>query len=181
MTVRLRELRDGDDGALAALFADPECARWNPGPADGDVARWRAASAEPADDFRTWAVVGDPGAGDDVLVGTASVFGIGGEHDLGDGHAGAAEPATGVPTAEIGVRVAAAVRGRGVARAAVELAVAWAAEHGVRRLVAWHAVANEASCRTFTRCGFTLDAVVPANHVYGDRMRHDEHRHVRVG
>ena len=178
--VGLRLLRPGDDAALIALFADPITALWNPGPAAADVPRWRADNTEPAADFRTWAitdpaitdpVTNDPAITDpvttnpDVLLGVVSVFSI--------------DPVTG--SAEVGFRLSPEARGRGLARGAVAAALdRVAAEAGVTRVEAWHAVENETSCRVLSACGFLLDAVLPANHVYGDDRRYDEHRHVRA-
>ncbi|GAB2480858.1 GNAT family N-acetyltransferase [Jatrophihabitans fulvus] len=157
---RLRPLREADDAALVALFADPAVALWNPGPSPADVARWRRENTEVSDDFRTWVITD----GGDGLLGLVSLFSIEDE-----GH-----------TAEVGFRVAPHARGRGLARAALDEALRRAsAERGVWVVEAWHAVGNTASCRVLGACGFVLDAVLPANHEYGDGRLHDEHRHLR--
>ncbi|WP_170286226.1 GNAT family N-acetyltransferase [Nocardioides rubriscoriae] len=160
-TVRLRAFVPADEPAVAALFAEPDVAQWNPGPADLDPARWCADNNRGAEgtDFRTWAVA-DPD--DDRFLGTVSVFG------MHDGHG----------EAEIGYRVRAAETGRGVATAAVAAACRRAfTELAPTSIRLQHAVVNGASCRVALRSGFALVATLPGTEPYGDGQLYDEHLH----
>jgi RimJ/RimL family protein N-acetyltransferase len=152
--ITLRLLRSTDRPALVELFDDPATRLWNPGPDDLDT--WLGQMSVPAPDHRTWAVTDDH----DRLLGVVSLF------DL--------DPVA--RTAEIGFRVHPAARGRGVATAAVSVALAAQPGLTVRLL---HAVENTASCRVAGACGFGPPELLPANWTYGDGRRHDEHRHLR--
>lgn len=86
-------------------------------------------------------------------------------------------------TADLGYRIAAAHRGRGVATAAVDAATSWAldADGGpdLFRIQLLHAVPNEASCRVAAKAGFTLEGTLRSAGVYaGTRL--DEHLHARL-
>ena len=82
----------------------------------------------------------------DEMVGSASV-------DIAD------PPSTGnmirgVPTAEFGVSVLAAWRGRGIGRAMIEHLERWAADHGIERMVLNVSEANEGAIRLYHELGY---------------------------
>ncbi|MFF0292430.1 GNAT family N-acetyltransferase [Kitasatospora sp. NPDC004614] len=83
--------------------------------------------------------------------------------------------------AEVGYWTAADVRGRGLASRALEAAVGWVLASGssvpVVRLELFHAVDNRASCRVAERCGFDLEAVLPAR---PPAFPSEGHLHVRT-
>lgn len=70
------------------------------------------------------------------------------------------------PEAEIHIGLGTQARGRGVGRAALEEAAGWAAERGVRRVVAHVKRDNAASLRAFAAAGF-----VPDGHAAGEAVR----------
>jgi RimJ/RimL family protein N-acetyltransferase len=149
------------------LLTEPEVDLWNPAPAVHDLqsaADWcrRGADGSSGDHATFSIVVEATGA----LAGNVSVHNIDPEHR----------------TADIGYRVAAAWRGRGVATAAVRAATAYAlAEDGLFlfRVQLLHAVPNEASCRVAAKAGFTLEGTLRSAGVYaGERL--DEHLHARL-
>lgn len=164
--IRLRRLTFRDEARLAELFLDPDTIRWNPGPADGDVTRWRSDAAAPTADATTWAVAGRADAApnqDDDLLGVISLYSI-------DRAAG---------TAEVGFRIHPAARGRGIARTALSRVCDYARDIGVLEVTLFHATGNLASCRVAGAAGFALMQELPLNHRYGDGVLHDEHRHLR--
>lgn len=67
--------------------------------------------------------------------------------------------------ADVGYWTAPAVRGRGIAVAALETLTAWAFKtfgaDGLRRLRLLHQVDNHASCRVAQKSGYALEAVIP--------------------
>jgi RimJ/RimL family protein N-acetyltransferase len=76
-------------------------------------------------------------------------------------------------TAELGYVVAPAARGRGVASEALRLLSDWAfAELELERLELLISVANEASKRVASRCGYRFEGVLRSLHVKGD-LRED--------
>jgi RimJ/RimL family protein N-acetyltransferase len=146
------------------LLTDPEVDRWNPAPAVVDLATaadWCRRGADwSAGGHATFSVVADGGA----FAGNVSLHNI--DHDHG--------------TADVGYRVMAAWRGRGVATFAVREATAFAFEWlGLFRVQLFHAVPNLASCRVAEKAGFTLEVTLRSAGVY-DGVRMDEHLHARL-
>ena len=149
------------------LLTEPEVDRWNPAPAVHDLesaADWCRRGADwSSGGHATFSIVVEA-SGD--LAGNVSVHNIDAEHR----------------TADIGYRIAAAWRGRGVATAAVESATAYAlAEDGLDlfRIQLLHAVPNEPSCRVAAKAGFQLEGTLRSAGVY-DGERLDEHLHARL-
>ena len=157
----------GDVAAVVAAFADPDVARWNPGPrrpgttAHERASQWVAARTAWSADHCSW-VVRDAGG---VLVGQVSIHSS--DEELGTG--------------ELGYWLTPAGRGRGIGAAAVDTATRFAFDAlGLVRLELFHAVENEASCRLALRCGYLLEGTARQSFVYGDGLRHDEHLHARL-
>jgi RimJ/RimL family protein N-acetyltransferase len=159
----LRAYRAADEPALRECFADEAIARWNPGPADGDVSAWWQRRNDWSDgEHASWAV-GD--AGDDRLLGSVSIFKI--------------DPAQ--LDAMIGYFVLPAARNLGVARRAVAAAVRYGFDRaGLHRIVLFHAVANAASCRVALGAGFRLEGELRESYRYADGIWQDEHLHARL-
>jgi RimJ/RimL family protein N-acetyltransferase len=83
-------------------------------------------------------------------------------------------------TADIGYRVMALARGRGVATAAVREATAFAFEWlGLFRVQLLHAVPNVASCRVAAKAGYPLEATLRSAGSYAGK-RLDEHLHAKL-
>lgn len=156
----LRQWRDDDLDALAAIDADPEVMRWI---GDGSP-RDRAQTAAALDRFRAaWEAQG---------------FGLFAAEEDGDlvGWVGLAVPAflpEILPAVEIGWRLSRAAWGRGLATEGAEAVLAFAFEDvGLDRVVSVCHVENTASERVMTKLGMHLDrdTVVPSNgvpaHVY---------------
>ena len=59
-----------------------------------------------------------------------------------------------VPTAEFGVSVVEAWRGRGIGRVLIDHVERWAAEHGVERMVLNVSEANEGAIRLYRELGY---------------------------
>jgi len=160
--LRLRPWRPDDAPAVRVVYADPEVRRWHARTVvDDDEARDLIAGWTAAWGDRTgahWAVEDQAGA----LAGRVTLVDV----DDRDG------------TAEIGYWTAPGARGRGVATAAVEAAVAWAEAGGLRRLEIEHASGNGGSCRVAQRSGFALEGVKRASALHEDGF-HDMHVHVR--
>lgn len=81
-------------------------------------------------------------------------------------------------SAQVGYWVAPWGRGRGVATAAVRLAVG----HGfdslrLHRVMLYHAIENVASCGVARKVGFRLEATTKLSYRFGDGEFHDEHLH----
>ena len=88
--------------------------------------------------------------------------------------------AAGMPSAEVGYWTAARARGRGIAAGALEALTDWAfgsfSSDGLHRLELLHQVNNHASCRVAQKCGYDLEAVVPAK---PPTYPNDGHLHIR--
>jgi GNAT superfamily N-acetyltransferase len=82
----------------------------------------------------------------DEMVGSASV-------DMADPPS-AGNMARAVPTAEFGVSVVDGWRGRGIGRALIAACEAWAAEHGVERMILNVSEANEGAIRLYHELGY---------------------------
>jgi GNAT superfamily N-acetyltransferase len=82
----------------------------------------------------------------DQMVGSASV-------DMADPPS-AGNMARAVPTAEFGVSVVDGWRGRGIGRALIAACEAWAAEHGVARMILNVSEANEGAIRLYHELGY---------------------------
>ena len=156
-----------DVDAVAAAFADPDIALWNPGARrPGSTAReraelWLADRAVWAPDHCSW-VLRDV---DRRMVGQVSIHSL--DEEIGTG--------------EIGYWLTPSGRGRGLGAAAVDTATRWTFDViGLARIELFHAVENEASCRLATRCGYLLEGTARQSFVYGDGLRHDEHLHARL-
>jgi RimJ/RimL family protein N-acetyltransferase len=137
----LREWDDDDLPAMVELFDEPEVGRWTPlaSPFDATAARVylaRARAARDAGQRLQLAVTTDGRAPrGEVLIGRGDVAG----------------------RAELGYAVGAAHRRQGLARRAVVLATAWAAEVlGVTEVVLRIATDNAASMAVARSAGFVL-------------------------
>jgi RimJ/RimL family protein N-acetyltransferase len=83
-------------------------------------------------------------------------------------------------TAEVGFFVAAAHRGREVARTALDAVSRYAfGPLGIERISLIHAVENLGSCGVARRCGYPLEGITRSSWVI-DGVRIDEHLHARV-
>ena len=156
-----------DVDAVAAAFADPDIALWNPGarrPGTTERERaelWVADRMSWSPDHCSW-VVRDPSG---RLVGQVSIHSM--DEEIGTG--------------EIGYWLTPAGRGRGVGAATVDAATRYAFDEvGLVRVELFHAVENEPSCRLAMRCGYLHEGTARQSFVYGDRQRHDEHLHARL-
>ncbi|MGN6244754.1 MAG: GNAT family N-acetyltransferase [Motilibacteraceae bacterium] len=120
------------------------------------MADWRGGA------HATWAVAQPPG---DVVLGYVSLFDVDREQE----------------SAEVGYWTLPAARGRGVATAALAAAASFAfTELGLRRVMLFHAVENESSCRVAGRAGFAYEGLHRQSYRYGDGRWHDEHSHGRL-
>ncbi|HEU5082191.1 MAG TPA: GNAT family N-acetyltransferase [Acidimicrobiales bacterium] len=108
----LRHWRPADADALAAAWADPDIARWNPPPAGLDPAAWIAGVEE------RWTR--------HLALDLVIVAPVGEHADDVAGEVGLSSFTRAPARAELGVWVAAAHRRRGVARRAVATVTAWA-------------------------------------------------------
>ncbi|MGW5781215.1 GNAT family N-acetyltransferase [Streptomyces sp. NPDC003863] len=149
----LRAWQPDDVDALVAAHRDPALRRWlmTTINSEADARRWIDEQRQAwVDGTRfAFAVLEDDGAGFGPPVGHVAV------KPSGEG------------SVEVGYWTAAEVRGRGVASRALEAAVRWVlaerpAGPPVARFELFHAVDNAASCRVADRCGFALEAVLPA-------------------
>ncbi|MEP6526956.1 MAG: GNAT family N-acetyltransferase [Nocardioidaceae bacterium] len=158
----LRRAGDADAEAALRMLSDPDVVQWMPADVqDLETARgWCRRSAD-WDGHATFVVVDDA----EVLLGNITLVNI----DV--------EQATG----EIGYRVGPWARNRGVATSAVELATDWAFEAmALRRITLFHSVANPASCRVATKCGYQMEGTLRSAMVAGDGRRYDLHVHGRL-
>jgi RimJ/RimL family protein N-acetyltransferase len=155
----LRPWRDDDAPAVAAALQDPEIALWNSGigpSADAVAALLRRRRDWSAGDHASFAVVP---AGGGELLGSVSL------HSIDPGQA----------DAEIGYWTVPAVRGRGIAGAAVVAVCGWAFPAlGLDRVELLHAVENPASGRVAAKAGFVLEGRLRRSYRYGDGHKHDE-------
>ena len=162
----LRRPREDDASQILDLAKDPEVTLWNPLPTVVDrrsALAWCRSSANWASGaFATWVAVDGR---DNTLVATCSLFDVDRE----------------VLTGHIGYRVAAAARGQGAARVALDAVTVWSfAEFGLIRLELAHSVGNDASCRVAVAAGFAAEGMLRSSHVDGDGVRRDEHIHGRL-
>jgi RimJ/RimL family protein N-acetyltransferase len=158
--VVLRAFADSDVPRLVELFADPDVARWNPGPTTlEEVRAWVQRRNDWAEgDHASWAV----SDADGTLLGSVSLYKIDPEQRK----------------AEIGYQTAPWARRRGVAVGAVNAVVRAAFDTlDLHRVTLYHAVDNEASCRVALRAGFQLEGLLRQGYRYGDGAYHDEHVH----
>jgi RimJ/RimL family protein N-acetyltransferase len=162
--VVLRAFTPSDLPAVRAAFADPEIARWNPGPGPDDaaVAVWMQRRNDwIAGDHASWAVGDEAGE----LLGSVSIHRI--DTEQGD--------------AEVGYWIAPPARGHGYAALALSVATAWAFRtRGLRRLYLYHAVPNAASCKVAARAGYLLEGTLRQSYRYPHGEIHDEHLHARL-
>ncbi|OMH31200.1 GNAT family N-acetyltransferase [Tersicoccus sp. Bi-70] len=147
-TVRLRPLREDDVPALVDNCRDEQARRFIPVPLDytADDALTYLNHTVP-DGWRTGSshvfAVADPA--DDTLLGTVGL------------HAFRAT------TADVGINLGPAARGRGIGTAACRLVIDYAVEGLGLRTLYWHAfVGNEPSVALARRLGFTFRAELPA-------------------
>ncbi|MFI7277298.1 GNAT family N-acetyltransferase [Streptomyces sp. NPDC049879] len=167
----LRPWEAADAPAVLDAFGDPAMRRWLVSRVDDGpgAARWVAEQRQGwADGGRlAFAVVGRvPGAGD------------GGDRVLGNVVLKGA--VRGGRSAEVGYWTAPAARGLGVATRAVGALTDWAfatfGQDGLSRLELLHQEDNAGSCAVAAKCGYALDAVLPASPPDFPR---DGHLHVR--
>lgn len=163
--LQLRPPSTADAQDALRMLADPEVARWNPGPAHLDLEEVRAWCARGGDwsggDHATFSVL-DATTG--RLLGSVSLHQI----DRARGDAG------------LGCRVAPWARGRGVATDAVTAVTRWGfGALGLGRVRLAHAVANPASCRVADKAGLRLEGTMRGSFTDGG-LRHDEHLHARL-
>lgn len=161
--VVLRPYGPADRDDLLAAFADPDIARWNPGPTgDRGVEEFveRRNDWSPGD-HASWAVA-DPS---DRLVGSVSVHRI--DVDQAD--------------AEIGYWVAPWARRQGFGTRGVRAAAQFAfGPLRLHRLYLHHAVDNPGSCAVARSAGFELEGTLRESYRYPDGEFHDEHLHGRL-
>lgn len=159
----LRAWRGSDADDLRAAFADPDIARWNPGPQGPDAAAdfirerndWSSGS------HVSWAVA-EPGG---RLLGSVSVWKI--DPDQAD--------------AEAGYWVAPWARRRRVGTRSLGAAASYVfTERGLHRLYLYHAVDNLGSCGVAHAAGFSLEGTLRQSYRYADGNYHDEHLHARL-
>lgn len=158
--VTLREYRPGDEADLHAAFADPEIARWNPGPTGQQAAAefMRRRNDWSGAEHASWAVADAT----DRLVGSVSL------HEIVPDQA----------DAEIGYWIAPWARRKGHATRAVMAASRFAfTELGLHRLYLYHAVDNPASCAVALASGFLHEGTLRESFRYADGVYHDEHLH----
>lgn len=162
----LRAFVAADLPDLLAAFADPEIARWNPGPESPD----QAAAAQDWMDRRndwsagthaSWAIADADGR----LCGSVSLHEL--DRDQLD--------------SEIGYWLAPWARRRGLGTQAVGLAGRYGFRTlGLRRIYLFHAVDNPSSCRLAGAAGYLLEGELRQSHRYPDGRYHDEHLHARL-
>ncbi|WP_433891001.1 GNAT family N-acetyltransferase [Streptomyces sp. CA-111067] len=163
--LELRAWRDADAAALAAEHRDPEMrlrlARWVDG--EDDARSWLA------DQAKGWAT------------GERFAFAVVERGDGGRliGHV-AVKRAERAGAAEIGYWTGAAARGRGIAPRVVRTVTDWVFAPGfpwpVSHIELMHAVANPASCRVATKCGYELRSELAP---FPPMFPHRGHLHVR--
>ena len=155
----LRPWTQTDAPALLAAVLDPLTALWNPKHVTtlAEAQEWCRAESSLGETAIGWAVEADG-----AVVGGVAI------HHLSVRNAGA----------EVGYWTFPAARGRGVATRATLLARAVAFDAlGLERLMAFHGVGNEGSCRVATAAGLVLEGTHRKSYRYGDGELHDEHSH----
>jgi RimJ/RimL family protein N-acetyltransferase len=163
----LRPPAEEDAPEAFTLLNDAQVRRWNPARECPDVATAEAWCRDGADwsdgTHATWHALDRRSL---RMVGNVSLFAI----DTDD------------RVAKIGYRVLPAARGRGVARAMVDVVTRWAFEsRGLMRVQLEHAVGNAASCRVATAAGFALEGTLRSAYaVPGTGDREDCHVHGRL-
>jgi RimJ/RimL family protein N-acetyltransferase len=157
-----------EDAAEAfELLNDPDVRRWNPARECPDVSTAEAWCRDGADwsdgTHATWHAIDRTTS---RMVGNVSLFAID-QDDL---------------VAEIGYRVLASARGRGVARQMVDAVTRWAFEsRGLMRVQLEHSVANLASCRVAEAAGFGYEGTARSAYALpGSDLREDCHIHGRL-
>ncbi|HVF32583.1 MAG TPA: GNAT family protein [Acidimicrobiales bacterium] len=161
----LRPPRPSEAAAALALLTEPEVDRWNPASDVVDLETAEAWCRRGADwaagTHATFSILVDPGG---AYAGNVSLHNVDPEH----------------LTADIGYRVAADHRGRGIATEALRLVASYAfGDRGLFRVQLLHAVANPASCRVAEKAGFRLEGTLRAAAVHAGH-REDEHLHARL-
>jgi len=170
----LRPWQDGDADDVVAAFADPAIELWHVRriASAAEARRWIALwdVAWRAESDASWAVTGtdhDDEAGDDAdggILGYVALRGV----DLTAGTAG------------ISYWTKRAVRGRGVAPAALDAVAGWALHDlGLHRLTVMHSTRNAASCRVALKGGFPAEGTLREALLHTDGW-HDMHVHGRV-
>ncbi|MEI2810932.1 MAG: GNAT family protein [Nocardioides sp.] len=149
-----------DAAALLQTAKDPLIRRWNPMPVTTlDDARTLIQTRTTSEDSLSWAIRGWPGG---VLLGALNLFHF-------------EEP---VRAVECGYWIAPAARGRGLAARALLAAADFVfTEWAGNRLLLFHAVPNQASCRVAVKAGMTLEGHLRQSYKYGDGTVYDEHLH----
>ncbi len=158
--VVLRAFAPDDLPDVRRALADPEVARWNPGPAGPDPAGALASGRNDwtAGGHASWAVGDRSGR----LVGSVSLHHL--DLDQRD--------------SEVGCWTAPWARGRGHATDAVLTALRWAfGDLGLHRVQLYHAVENVGSCAVARRVGMVLEGTLRQSYRYADGLHHDEHLH----
>jgi len=151
---------------MVELFDDPAVRRFSPAPAIVDLRsarRWCRDQADWTDgSHRSFTIVEHDA---DEVVGTCSLWGINQAQR----------------SAEVGYRIAAPWRGRGIARAAASAVAAYGFEaFRLRRVQLHHATDNPASCAVALGAGFELEGHLRQS--YRDHLGvvFDEHLHARL-
>jgi RimJ/RimL family protein N-acetyltransferase len=162
--LQLRPPHEGEAADTLAMLLDPDVVQWNPVPGvhDEDAARdWcRRAGDWTSGTHATFSVLDATTA---RLLGHVSLHHV--DRDAA--------------TADMGYRVAPWARGEGVATTAVAAVTRWAlAALDIRCIQLFHTVANTASCRVATSCGYVYERTLEQSYVGSDGSRHDEHLHV---
>ena len=152
-----------DAATILAACTDPLIKLFNAGPTTLDEARaWCEGRADWSDGTHaSWLVKDTAG----TLLGAVSLFEI--DRKSLD--------------CQAGYWVAAPARGRRIASAALAAAARFAfGVLALNRVELFHAVENEASCRTALRSGFAIEGVHRQSYRYGDGVLRDEHSHARL-
>lgn len=156
--VRLRALRDGDVDALFGLFGDPEVMRYWSSPAFRERPEAEELLAQVRQGFaaRTEIRWGIARRGDDVVVGTCSLFRLEPQHRR----------------AEIGFAICRGEWGRGLAAEAVATALEFA--FGPLDLIRVEADVdprNERSTRLLERLGFQREGVLRSRYIVAGEVQ----------
>ncbi len=154
---------DLDAAAVLAACSDPSISLYNPGPKTlEDAYAWCRGRADWTDaTHASW--LGKDTSG--RLVGAVSIFQINDRSASG----------------QAGYWVTAEARGRGVATAMLSAAARFGfGALDLVRIELYHAVENEASCRTALAAGFAQEGVHRQSFRYGDGLLRDEHSHARL-